>query len=79
MGTKAKHCTEGWPIPVYVFIPVHGIRKDVPYYKARTLIFFHILLLNPSLAFEALTDPVDMSAHQTTEQEESADTTFMVM
>jgi hypothetical protein len=40
--------------------------------------------LNPSLAFQASTDPVDTSAqaalapNQTTKQEESADTTFMV-
>jgi hypothetical protein len=40
---------------------------------------------NPSLAFEAFTDPVDTSAqaalapHLTTEQEESADITFMAM
>jgi hypothetical protein len=48
---------------------------------------FHILLelLNPSLAVEASTDPVDTSAqaalerHQITEQEESSDTTFMAM
>jgi hypothetical protein len=39
--------------------------------------------LEPSLAFKASTDPVNTSAqatfapHQTTEQEESADTTFM--
>jgi hypothetical protein len=44
-----------------------------------------ILLMNPSLAFEASTGPVDTSAqaalapHQTTEQEESVDKTFMVM
>jgi hypothetical protein len=48
---------------------------------------FHIFpeLLNPGLAFEASTDPVDTSApaalasHQTTDHEESADTNFMVM
>jgi hypothetical protein len=39
----------------------------------------------PWLAFEAFTDPVDPSAqaalapHETTEQEESADTLFMVL
>jgi hypothetical protein len=39
----------------------------------------------PCLAFEASTHPVDCSAqaalalHQTTEHEESADTTFVVM
>jgi hypothetical protein len=44
-----------------------------------------IWLLNHSLPFEATTDPVDTSAqaalapHQTTEQEECADTNFMVM
>jgi hypothetical protein len=42
-------------------------------------------LLKPRLAFEAFTDPVDTSAqaalapHQTTEQQESADTPFMEM
>jgi hypothetical protein len=58
----------------------HRARYTLPYNTSGAI--WH---LNPSLAFEALTDPVDMSAqatlapHQTTEQEESADTTFMVM
>jgi hypothetical protein len=40
---------------------------------------------NPSLAFKASTDPIATSvqaalaSHQTTDQEETADTTFMVM
>jgi hypothetical protein len=48
------------------------------------LVFFRTYR-TPSLAFEASTDPVDTSAqaalapHQTTEEEESADKTFMEM
>jgi hypothetical protein len=54
------------------------------YYLPDTSTISHILL-NPSLASEASADLVDTSAqaalapYQTTEQEESADTTFMVM
>jgi hypothetical protein len=64
----------------------HGQKVHGPRYIQQIVLPYTsgaIWLLNPSLAFKASTNPADISAqaavtlHQTEEQEESADTTFM--
>jgi hypothetical protein len=61
------------------------IEQDIGHKMNTIISIFFRVYWEPSLAFEAFMDPVDASAqaalapHQTTEQKESAGTTFMAM